>query len=124
MGIFGGPRPIITDGLVLNIDAANPQSYPGNGTVWNDMSGNGYTGSLENGVIWEPENNGYWNLSSSNIPENAHLSMPYDSYWDDNVFGNATNFTISCWTQCDKDDFYDWSTIIQKADGSDRDWEN
>lgn len=112
--MFIGPQ-LVTDGLVLALDAANNKSYPGSGTTWSDLSGNGYTGTLENGVIWEPENGGYWNLSSSNIPENAHLSMPYDSYWDDNVFGNATNFTISCWTQCDKDDFYDWSTIIQKS---------
>ena len=34
------PR-IITDGLVLCLDAANRQSYPGSGTVWNDLSNNG-----------------------------------------------------------------------------------
>ena len=32
-----GPN-IITDGLVLYLDAANSQSYPGSGTVWYDLS--------------------------------------------------------------------------------------
>jgi len=35
-----GPR-IVTDGLVLHLDAANRKSYPGSGTSWNDLSGNG-----------------------------------------------------------------------------------
>lgn len=32
---------ISTDGLVLCLDAANPKSYSGSGTSWNDVSGNG-----------------------------------------------------------------------------------
>ena len=34
--------PIVTDGLVLNLDAGNSASYPGSGTTWTDLSGNGY----------------------------------------------------------------------------------
>lgn len=40
---------IVRDGLVLHLDAANPKSYPGTGTVWKDLSGNGYNGTLVNG---------------------------------------------------------------------------
>jgi hypothetical protein len=32
---------IVTDGLVLNLDAGNSASYPGSGTTWTDLSGNG-----------------------------------------------------------------------------------
>ena len=32
---------IVTNGLVLCLDAANPRSYSGSGTSWNDASGNG-----------------------------------------------------------------------------------
>jgi len=39
MSFHRGPK-IITDGLVLALDAANPKSYSGTGTVWNDLSGN------------------------------------------------------------------------------------
>lgn len=41
---------IVTDGLVLYLDAANPKSYPGSGTSWYDLSGNGYVGTFVNGV--------------------------------------------------------------------------
>ena len=37
---------ISTNGLVMLVDAANPRSYPGSGTSWTDLSGNGNTFSL------------------------------------------------------------------------------
>lgn len=40
---------IVTDGLVLCLDAANPRSYGGSGTNWGDLSGNGNNGTLVNG---------------------------------------------------------------------------
>ena len=40
---------IVTSGLVLALDAADRNSYPGSGTTWNDVSGNGNSGSLING---------------------------------------------------------------------------
>lgn len=33
---------VVTTGLSLHLDAANTSSYPGTGTVWYDLSGNGY----------------------------------------------------------------------------------
>lgn len=44
-----GPN-IITDGLVLYLDAANTKSYPGSGTTWFDISGNNNHFTLYNGV--------------------------------------------------------------------------
>ena len=35
-------------GLVLHLDAANPSSYSGSGTTWNDLSGNGSNVTLTN----------------------------------------------------------------------------
>jgi hypothetical protein len=40
---------IVTDGLVLNLDAAKVDSYPGTGTTWYDISGNNNNSTLENG---------------------------------------------------------------------------
>jgi hypothetical protein len=48
MATEGGPN-IITDGLVLALDAASPRSYPGTGTTWYDVSGYGNNGTLTNG---------------------------------------------------------------------------
>jgi Concanavalin A-like lectin/glucanases superfamily len=49
---------IVRDGLVLHLDAANVKSYPGSGTVWNDLSGKGNNGTLVNGVGYSTSNNG------------------------------------------------------------------
>jgi len=43
-------RNIVTDGLVLAIDAANQKSYPGSGTSVYDISGNSHIGVLNNGT--------------------------------------------------------------------------
>lgn len=43
---FGG---IVTNGLVLDLDAAKLASYPGTGTAWRDISGNNNNGTLTNG---------------------------------------------------------------------------
>jgi hypothetical protein len=40
---------IVTDGLVLNLDAAKVDSYPGTGTAWYDLSGNNNNVTLTNG---------------------------------------------------------------------------
>ena len=40
MGLSHSPK-IVTNGLVLCLDANNPKSYSGSGTAWNDVSGNG-----------------------------------------------------------------------------------
>jgi hypothetical protein len=48
MSTFYSPK-ITTDGLVLCLDAGNRKSYAGSGTAWNDLSGNGNSGTLTNG---------------------------------------------------------------------------
>jgi hypothetical protein len=40
---------IVTNGLVLNLDAAKTDSYPGTGTTWRDLSGFNNNGTLTNG---------------------------------------------------------------------------
>ena len=57
MATEGGPS-IITDGLVLSLDAANQKSYPGSGTTWSDISGNGNTGTLTNGPTFNTGSGG------------------------------------------------------------------
>jgi hypothetical protein len=72
---------IVTDGLVLCLDAGNPKSYPGSGTTWTDLSGNGNNGTLVNGVGYSGDNlgslsfdgvNDYYNraLTASEIQQN------------------------------------------------------
>jgi hypothetical protein len=58
MAIQRGPSKSITSGLVLYLDAANPSSYPGSGTTWNDLSGNNNHGTLTNGPTFNSANGG------------------------------------------------------------------
>jgi len=57
MGIGYGPR-VVTDGLVLALDAADVSSYPGSGTTWTDLSGQGNNGTLDNSVTFTSNNGG------------------------------------------------------------------
>jgi hypothetical protein len=57
MAVLYSPR-IVTDGLVLYLDAANIRSYPGSSTTWTDLSGNGNNGTLTNGPTFSSGNNG------------------------------------------------------------------
>ena len=47
MALHHNPR-VVTSGLILALDAADTNSYPGSGTAWYDLSGNGYHGTLQN----------------------------------------------------------------------------
>ena len=49
---------IVRDGLVLLLDAAKKDSYPGSGTLWRDISGNGNNGTLTNGPTFNSNNGG------------------------------------------------------------------
>ena len=49
---------MIQDGLVLALDAADRNSYPGSGTTWRDMSGNNNTSTLTNGPTFNSANGG------------------------------------------------------------------
>lgn len=46
----GGPPNIVTNGLVLYLDAANRESYVSGSTTWRDLSGTRNNGTLVNGV--------------------------------------------------------------------------
>jgi hypothetical protein len=60
--VTGGQGNIVTNGLVLNLDAANPRSYPQpyNGTTWQNIApvSSSLTGSLVNGVGYTGSNGG------------------------------------------------------------------
>ena len=67
MSYLNGPQ-IITNGLILCLDAGNTKSYPGTGTTWYDLSGKGYNGTLSD-ITFNSSNNGYmiFNGTSSYI---------------------------------------------------------
>ena len=54
---YQAKRGIVQDGLVLNLDAAVDQSYPGNGNTWYDLAGSN-SGTLTNGPTFDKDNGG------------------------------------------------------------------
>jgi len=77
---------IVTDSLVLCLDAANPRSYPGSGTTWYDLSGNGHNGTLVNGVGFNSGERG------SMIFDGTNDYIDYGNFLDD-----PTDFTVVAW---------------------------
>ena len=65
MAVGYNPR-IITDGLVLALDAGNTKSYPGSGTTWRDLSGRGNNGTLTNGPTFSSANGGSLTFDGTN----------------------------------------------------------
>ena len=53
----GGPG-IVTNGLVLYLDAANPASYVSGSTTWNDLTRDNNNGTLTNGPTFNSSNLG------------------------------------------------------------------
>jgi hypothetical protein len=76
MAEIHGPK-IVRDGLVLNLDAADRNSYPGSGTTWFDVSGNGNSGTLTNGPTYSSVNNGSIIFDGTNDIVNIGASSKY-----------------------------------------------
>jgi hypothetical protein len=91
---------IITNGLVLALDAADRNSYVSGSTVWNDVSGNGNNGTLTNG------------------PTFSNNSIVFDGIDDYITLGNPSsldtlNFTICAWAKSNT--FSNYQNIIFKG---------
>ncbi len=65
MALIHSPK-IVTDNLILCLDAANTKSYPGTGTVWKDLSGNGNNGTLTNGPTYIVGGGGSFSFDGNN----------------------------------------------------------
>lgn len=89
MSFSRGPK-IVTDGLVLALDAANLKSYPGSGTTWSDLSGNGNDGTLVNGPTFDSGNNGSIVFDGMN---------DYVRSTNDGLSFSTNNTTLSMWVK-------------------------
>lgn len=57
---------IVTDGLVLCLDAADSKSYPGSGTTWTNRVEQGNNGTLVNGPTFDSSNGGSLSFDGAN----------------------------------------------------------
>jgi hypothetical protein len=78
---------IVTNGLVLNLDAGFVPSYPRSGTTWSDLSLNGNNGTLTNGPTYSSDGGGSIVFDGTN---------DYIAFTDSNLLPTA-GLTLSCW---------------------------
>lgn len=76
---------IVSRGLILYLDAASANSYPGTGTGWYDLTGNLRNGTLVNSPTYSSDNGGNIALNGSN------QCVQFGSFFTYNYF------TISLW---------------------------
>lgn len=104
MSVFANPN-VVTSGLILSYDAMNPRSYPGSGSTWLDVSGNGNHGSINLGQY----NSGGWLENTGNISDFFYITTPNSS----SLF-NAFSTTSGGWTI--EESVYTYSTTYPEAD--------
>jgi hypothetical protein len=90
---------IVTDGLVLCLNAADKNSYPGSGTTWTDVA-NTNNGTLTNGPTFDSTSNsiafdGINNYASLSFTGVSNLSAFSVSFWakTTNVLLNSTVYS-------------------------------
>ena len=84
--MYYGPR-TVTNGLVLALDAADKNSYPGTGTIWKDLTTNANNGTLVNTPTFSNSNGGtlLFNGTNQAIDVTSNSSL------------RPTNVTLSVW---------------------------
>jgi hypothetical protein len=80
MALSHGP-PIVTNGLVLALDAADRNSYPGSGTTWTDLTGNVNNGTLTNGPTYSTSNGGSIVFDGTNDYINCGTGLAISGSW-------------------------------------------
>jgi hypothetical protein len=112
MAFFRGPN-VVTDGLVLALDAANPISYVSGSTTWNDLSGNGFNGTLVATPSYSLANNGniVFNGTSNYVTFN-NLTTPTLGLTSSN------GASISCWLKLNARSIYNGVVAIYTTGNS------
>jgi hypothetical protein len=103
MGAYAGPD-IVESGLVLALDVGNTKSYPSpfTGTTWTDLSGNGRTGTLNNGVGYNSANGGSLTFDGSNDFVTVSMVNPFAEtiiVWAKSA---TTNWNTNGWISCSR----------------------
>lgn len=110
-GVGGiGTENIVTDNLLLRLDAANSASYSGTGTTWTDLGSTGRDGTLTNGPIW---NTTYFDFDGDDqyvemgtIPVNDPLQLSSPS-------GGGITVMVALWIDAGGDIY---QRVIEKSD--------
>ena len=86
MALSHSPK-IVTDGLVLCLDAGDGKSYGGSGTTWTDRSGNGYNAIFTGDTNFDSSSNSIALDGASDVIQRSSLDV-------------GVNFTFNIWAKC------------------------
>jgi hypothetical protein len=89
MGVTGGPD-LIQDGLVLDLDASDRNSYVSGSTTWFDLSGNNYSGSLVNRPTFDTGSLGLIVFDGAD----DYVNLGNNSVFN---FSGSVSFTCTVW---------------------------
>jgi hypothetical protein len=87
MGIAYNPQ-IVTDGLVLCLDAANKKSYPGSGSTWKDIAGGDNNGTIQGPGFVNSNKGGFSFNGTTN-----YVTLP------NNTLRTLQTLTVSSWVK-------------------------
>jgi len=95
------PTSVVSNGLVLYLDAGKAASYPGSGTTWNDLSGNGNHGTLFNSPTFASTTNGGELIfnGSNQYGTTPTTNFPFESNQFGGYGGQPKPTTISVWAK-------------------------
>lgn len=99
---------IITDGLVLALDAGDIKSYPGTGTTWKDRSGNNLNGTLLNSPTFSGANKGDFSFDATN----ESVSIAETSIL------NLQTYTYAFWIKRTQAQSGNWMQFLQRSTSS------
>lgn len=83
--------PLVTDGLVLNLDAGNVDSYSGSGTIWYDLSNIGNNATLTGTTPWTSAGDQSYFTFSSGYADAGNL-LPNTAYTKIGIFRVTGNY--------------------------------
>jgi hypothetical protein len=118
MGFYRGPN-VVTNGLVLNLDAANTKSYVSGSTTWRNLSGNNYSGSLINGPTFSSANGGsivfdgvddYVLINSGSAVLNPTTAITVASFF--NITSFTSNYAPIVFKQNNYEGFYEQYSLL------------
>jgi hypothetical protein len=96
MGIAYNPK-IVTNGLVLCLDAANTKSYPGSGTTWTDLSGGDNAATMFGSVPFSTDVAPCFDFATATGGSAASSSLGFT--FGSNMIPTTGDFTFSCWVK-------------------------
>ena len=96
MSVEHGYGKIVTSGMVLCLNAADRNSYPGSGTTWNDLSGKNNNAILYNAPTFSGVNGGV--LGFDGLNDYVAVSNSNNFAWTPSGIG-MNNMTLDIWVQ-------------------------